>query len=419
MKILWITNILMPAISKEIGIKTSVFGGWMASSAKYLSESDGVELAIATVYSGDSLISKELEGIRYYLLPFKGKRTKYNPSLEQYWRRVHDEYSPDVVHIHGSEYPYGLAYVRACGNTNVVVSIQGMTSVYANHYYADIDVFTILKNISISDFLIGKTIFGGRRTFLKRGLLECRLLEKVQHVIGRTTWDRMHSECINSNVNYHFCNETLRNAFYDGKWSYKECSKHTIFVPQASYPIKGVHKVVEAMAFIAARYPDVKLRIAGANIIKHGTIKEKIAISGYGKIVLSLIKKHNLEDKICFTGLLGEVEMKHEYLKANVFVCPSSIENSPNSLGEAQLLGTPCVASYVGGIPDMVSHNETGFLYRFEDVEMLASYICKVFEMKDGAEEFFRKERDEALARHNGETNNQTLLEIYRDIAQN
>lgn len=61
MKILWITNILMPAISKEIGMKASVFGGWMASSARYLSESDGTDLAIATVYGGDALIKKRLE----------------------------------------------------------------------------------------------------------------------------------------------------------------------------------------------------------------------------------------------------------------------------------------------------------------------------------------------------------------------
>ena len=80
-----------------------------------------------------------------------------------------------------------------------------------------------------------------------------------------------------------------------------------------------------------------------------------------------------------FTGSLREDQMIAEYLNAHLFICPSSIENSPNSLGEAQLLGVPVIASYVGGVPDMVTHGETGLLYRFEEVEMLAEGIRNLF----------------------------------------
>ena len=48
-------------------------------------------------------------------------------------------------------------------------------------------------------------------------------------------------------------------------------------------------------------------------------------------------------------------------------------------MGEAQLLGVPVIASYVGGVPDMVTHGETGLLYRFEEVEMLAEGIRNLF----------------------------------------
>ena len=54
---------------------------------------------------------------------------------------------------------------------------------------------------------------------------------------------------------------------------------------------------------------------------------------------------------------------------------PSSIENSPNSLGEAQLLGVPCIASDVGGVTDMIPNKECGIIYRFEEVELLAKHI--------------------------------------------
>lgn len=69
--------------------------------------------------------------------------------------------------------------------------------------------------------------------------------------------------------------------------------------------------------------------------------------------------------------------MVKRYLLSNVFICPSTIENSPNSLCEAQLLGVPHIASYVGGTADLMKGNEE-CLYRFEETEMLAekSAMC-------------------------------------------
>ena len=416
MRILWVTNIVMPTVSDALGEKASVFGGWLMGSAQYLKQSEDLKLAIATAYCGKELWHKSIDGIDYYLVPCHKKRTAYDKEMEKYWVTVNTQFMPDVVHIHGSEYPYGLSYVNACGSKNVVVSIQGMTSVYARYYYAGLCKMDILKNITIADLLWTKTIFGGHKEFVKRGKLEIELIKKIKHVIGRTSWDKMHTQAIQQGIDYHFCNETLRNSFYDGEWNYENCEKHTIFVPQAWYPIKGLHKVIDALSIVKKLYPDVKLRIAGADITKQQTIKQKLLLSGYGKIVLKKIQKLNLQDNVSFTGLLNEEQMKREYLNANVFVCPSSIENSPNSLGEAQILGTPCIAAFVGGIGDMLKPEETGFIYRFDDTEMLAGYICDVFGMRESILQYCNKGRKAALERHDGATNCSTLINIYNEI---
>ena len=106
-----------------------------------------------------------------------------------------------------------------------------------------------------------------------------------------------------------------------------------------------------------------------------------------------------------FLGSLSESEMCKRYLKSNVFVCPSAIENSPNSLGEAQALGMPYLTAYVGGAPDMVGQNvET--LYRFEEIEMLAQKVCDVFDGVLSVTEISR-ERDYT----------DTMIDIYRSVS--
>ena len=116
------------------------------------------------------------------------------------------------------------------------------------------------------------------------------------------------------------------------------------------------------------------------------------------------------------SGSINEQEMAKMYVKAHVFVCPSSIENSSNSLGEAQIIGTPAIASYVGGVPDMAEHEKTALLYRFEEYEMLAYFIVRIFSDADLAERLSENGRIVARKRHDEDVNASTLLNIYRKM---
>ena len=271
----------------------------------------------------------------------------------------------------------------------------------------------IYNNFTFRDFLTG-TILKGQKRFELRGIYEIEMLRMARHIIGRTSWDRSRIWAINPNAVYHFCNETLRPDFYDGDlWNYEKCEKHSIFLSQAGYPIKGLHQVLKSMPIILRHYPDTRIRVAGGDITKSLTFSERLRLSGYGKYIKRLIKKNGLEEKITFTGNLNGEQMKQEYLSANVFVCPSSIENSPNSLGEAQILGVPCVASYVGGVMDMMRGNEEN-LYRFEEVEMLAEKVCQIFANADNQIDM----KGIAAKRHDPKSNSTNLLSIYKNISK-
>lgn len=416
MKVLWITNILFPeAVSLLTGSgELRASGGWMLGASESLLQHGGVELYVAAVSPKVSELTR-LQGAKivYYLLPLGKGNQRINKEYEPYWQQVQAEVQPDVVHIHGTEYSQGYAYMTACGADSVVISIQGMTSAYYYYYYYGMTKCDIFRNLTFRDLLKG-TVIKGQRDFKRRSEYEIAAIKLSHHIIGRTSWDKARVWALNPDAQYHFCNETLRPEFYDGsKWIYDKCTKHSIFVSQAGYPIKGLHQLLRATPLILRHFPDTTIRIAGDDITRLKSVKDIIHYSGYGHFIKNLIKKYKLSDKVTFTGNLNGSEMKREYLNANVFVCPSSIENSPNSLGEAQILGTPCVASYVGGVMDMMTGNEDN-LYRFEEVEMLAEKVCKVF--ADGDKQVDMSSA--ALARHNRQNNAEQLFSIYEKVAK-
>lgn len=417
MKVLWVTNTIFPDLAKSLGNNAPVIGGWMYGLANDLKK-NGTNLFVATASQNLDSSDITINEISYYLLKGEKPLSKYDTSLENQWKKIIDTIKPDVIHIHGTEYAHGLSLMKSCPNENYVISIQGLVSVIARYYTGKITNKQIRKNKTFRDFVRKDSIINAQKKLVNRGeSVEKKYFKLCKHFIGRTQWDYDHSVTLNKNISYHFCNESLRDTFYTSeKWNVKTKKNHTIFLSQASYPIKGFHQVIKAIAFLKDEFPNIKIRIAGDNILKHDTLKDKIRLSGYGKYLINLLKDLNLQDNIQFMGFLDEKKMIQEYLNCNVFICPSSIENSPNSIGEAQLLGVPCIASYVGGVPDMVEHGKTGLLYRFEEVEMLAQLIKTIFTNSELAQKIAQAGMAVATQRHNRETNLNSMLSIYSEM---
>ena len=68
-------------------------------------------------------------------------------------------------------------------------------------------------------------------------------------------------------------------------------------------------------------------------------------------------------------------QMSLYYQAADLFVIPSLQENLPNMIMEAMACGTPCVGFEVGGIPEMIQHQSTGYVARLKDTKDLAEGI--------------------------------------------
>ena len=410
MKVLWICQKLPSAAESVLGGERELkqTGGWIIGMASEISKKNNITLAIAAVTSlVKEVKTVECNGVVYFAVPNSSEK-----KLDD-WKTLKDNYNPDVVHIHGTEYQLAYTWIQANGSSNTVVSLQGVMNSYSKYFYYGMSQWDVLRNITLRD-LLRETIFMKAKTFGKRAITEKRVLQAVDHVIGRTSWDKKQLWSINPQASYHFNNEILRQEFYDcDEWQYSKCIKHSIFLNQAAVPYKGLHILLKAMPLILREYPDTIIRVAGFNICDM-SFKRRIMRTGYGKYIKKLINKYELQNHICFTGPLNSSGMMEELLHANLFLLPSSIENSSNALGEAQMIGIPCVASRVGGMEDMIPNEHCGTLYRFSDTEELAYAVCQTFMKSSNYDNSIMRET--AKKRHDRNINSDTLIDIYHKI---
>ena len=410
LKVVWLSNIIFPDAAERIGVARYAIGSWLTAYRDVMRKYHGDDMMLHVIapYDGHSFAEQTVGDTCHYLFPKECKPQ----ALSAWFKSIDDRIRPDVVHLHGSEFPHSSIYVDACGNANAVLSIQGLVSVYPRYYFAGMPVH---YPPTLRDLLKGETLTARRNEMARRGRLERSLLTKVRYVAGRTSWDYAHCKAVNQSLHYFVCNEPLREGFYHAAWSLPACRRHTIFACQSSYPIKGTHMLLRALAIVRRTYPDAVLSLPGVDVTRRPWYRTFT----YWKYIRSLIRDLGLSGCVHFLGDLSEEEMIDQYLSANVFVCPSSIENSSNSVCEAQMTGTPVIASYVGGMMDLVDDGVTGLLYRFEEIEMLADKICRIFADDDLAVTLSRNARAAASVRHDREAIARSLWQIYQTVSGN
>ena len=378
MKVLWITNTVPKDFSIFYGFNSTVYGGWLEYSGELLKESPDIELSYAFPWEKTSMMNKFNDS---YYYPFKLKK-KYIDEIhktDSIVLDILDDYKPDIVHINGTEFRHSLIFAKYCEYFGIpfVVSIQGIISEYSKHFYSGL-ISKEFKIPTLKDFLKGTSIDNQRKNFQKRGLLEKRLFGLANNFIGRTQWDFATLTVHGNNFNYYHLNELLREDFYNSpKWDFKKCEKNSIFISQASYPIKGFHVFLDALHLIKMHKNNLKVYVAGHNHYE----QKKYRQSGYQKFISNKIKNLKLSKHIIFLGELNSKQMISMFLKSNVFVSASSIENSPNSVSEALYLNVPTVASYVGGVPSLVEKSSAE-LYQFDSATMLAYKILEILDKK-------------------------------------
>ena len=438
---------MLPAVAEHLHQTATNKEGWISGMAEVIlrrRESNDIQLGIAFP------VSENMDGYREELDVYGGKLTcygfyedtahpeNYDSGLEDRMRKITEDFKPDVIHCYGTEYPHTLAMCKAYPyKEKILISIQGLCSVYANTYFANLPQ-KVIRNKTFRDWLKKDSLVEQKEKYDRRGKYEMEAVKIAGNVAGRTAWDSFYTTLWNKDVKYYHLNETLRSCFYEGEWEETSADPHTIFLSQGNYPIKGLHYMLAALPRIREKYPDVKVNVAGDSVIKFETWKDKIKISAYGRYLRQLIKRFGLEKNVSFLGSLTAAQMKEQYLNCGLFVCPSTIENSPNSLGEAMILGVPCVSADVGGVSSIFVDKQDGILYdgfRTKDnafdltyitdtkeltleeiADALADAVITMWDDPATSREYCKNAMQHARDTHDREKNYGRMIEIYESI---
>lgn len=413
-KLLWLCNSAPGVVKSHMSGKHTGAVNWVDHVLSGLREEG---LTMRLLCRGAQAAEGKLDEKCSYAVFAGGVPHVYQSELEAIFRGELETYQPDVIHLWGVEYGHALAMVNAAAQLGMLdrlaASIQGLCFVIARHYAEGVP-YKVQRSNTFRDFLRRDNIARQQEKFRLRGEMEEKTLAKARHVIGRTHWDEACVKRINPEISYHFCNETLREPFYEGGWQYECCKKHRIFASSCVYPVKGFHYLLEAFAEVIKTYPDATLAVPGKSYLTVDGLHR----NSYQKYLTALTRQYGLEDRIEFLGSLSAEQMKRCYLESNVFVLPSTIENSPNSLGEAMLLGVPCVAADVGGVTTLMEHKKEGYVYPSTAPYMLAHYIERIFAMEEKAEAMGAAAKAHAAVTHDPEKNLQALLEIYHSLVK-
>lgn len=439
MKILWLCNLIIPQAAAELGIQGIPKEGWveglMTAMAPMLGENSlAIAFPVPDEHDGKSGSFNLSDGdgpeISYFCFREDMVHPEnYDQTLVARMNRILDEYRPDVIHIFGTEYPHALAMSRAVsddgfhyhpGKNRLLITFQGVCAAIAADYMACLPD-EIASSSTFRDRVRRDSIKKQQEKFRLRANNELEAARLAGHIGGRTSFDRKWAGRLAPEAKYHYAGEVMRPVFYEPLKETKKRDVNVIFVTGADYPLKGFHILLKSLKGV--NWPELKIRVAGQDIVTADTLSRKVKISEYGKYLDELITECGLEGKVEFLGRLSASRMRDEYLSCGMYICPSVIENSPNSIVEAALLGAPVVAARVGGIPDVLKDGKECILYDCnarKPLDEVASNLRKAIEEvladQGAALERARAARERVISEHDPKRVASQMLNIYSEM---
>ncbi len=409
MKVLWF-EITEPSGYSQ---NDNLVCGWQDALENILSKQEDIELSIAFE---SSKFDKPLTKGRINYFPLYLPKNLFNKVKSKFsWTYnskrliskmlgVIKEVKPDIIHIFGTEWPFGL--VAKHTNIPTVIHIQGSIAecnkyTYPKKYSFINEAWASLPNILLASEILLKPIKDASRLSMEK-----KIWKANQNYMGRTQWDKNLSLSMNPHRNYFHVNEALRKEFIKTQYKWK-------------FQNKGNISLISNGCGSFWKGPNILLKTAQL-LKKRGLQFNWFVIGEMLPHLKPLIEKKEQttfeENNVYFLGKQTAKQIQERMCNATFFIHCSYIDNSPNAICEAQCIGIPIISTNVGGIPSLIQDYKTGFLVPPNDPEKIAEKIIALHKDESTLTRISSESSIVAQERHNEKKILDDLLNCYRTI---
>lgn len=360
---------------------------WIVNLADALSRKQDIDLHVVTATSGISksqTISRD--GITFHVIrhtfPFTTRgfppylRLDLLTRYARLRRRITEtliSLQPDLVHVHGTEFGYGLTALDC--KVPTIISIQGVV----NH----------LARISPT------------LAFRLQAPIETRVIREAKYFGSRTDWANQFIRTLNPAAIIYDLPEAMHPLFFGHRSEHS--NPQLLFVGSVEQR-KGIADLLKAMPIVAAECPGITLAVVGGGS------------KNYSASLKQRARDLGVEANIRWLGSKTTAEVAALHANSMILVHPSHLDNSPNSVAEAMASGLPVIATNVGGIPSMIENGITGLLTPARDYRQLAQAILFLLHNEPERKRMASRAREIALQRHLPSSVAEKTMRIYQDM---
>lgn len=381
-------------------------GGWISSLESAVAACGDVELGVAFLHPS-SVGKTQRAGVTYY--PMRRPQSLFS-KVDRFFRisrqdrlelalckRVVADFKPDIIQVFGTESSFGL--IARETDIPVVIHLQGLMGPYLNAWVPPgYRLWDYARRGSWNPFNVA---LGIRAIAFNRHAVarEREIMRSCKTFLGRTEWDRAFVSLCAPHAKYFTCWEALRPCFYEPiEWT---PPSSPVFVSTISGPLYKGHDMVlkTARTLKDSGLSGFEWRVFGIGDLKFAERKTGIRAADVGVRTMGVATAEALRDAL---------------LHCSVFIHPSYIDNSPNSICEAQVLGVPVVATNVGGVSSLFAPDRLCCLVPANDPLAMAARIREALD----APKLFLSDRDACRKRHDRSAVCDDLVGIYRELLE-
>ena len=407
-KVLWLSNF-------EFSDKPSKSSGtWIESMGKGFAGSGNYEICNVTVGFVDKAVVSDFDGVKQWIIPFGTVDRKQAFSCRQNTEilRICDNVQPDLVHVWGTERPWGLLTATGKINKPALLEMQGVKFAMAPYMTGCLTGKELLQCRYVKEYVKPSSrIESAQERFASCLAQERTIIGGHKYIDYQSEWVRDHiSQFVGEQSILFKTKMSIRKEFSQAEPWCVEDAGLTIFSACGCSPNKGLHTLIRAFALLRRNVPNACLTIAGS------MGQDGLRMSGYRRFVNREIERLGLSGCVEILGQISALEMIEKMRNSAVTVIPSFVESYSLTLAEAMALGCPIVVTYAGAMPELAKDKEDVLFFPVADAGKCAEMILSLIRDKGLCLRIGSSARAKSLKMHSVDDAVARQTEIYDSI---